>query len=433
MDEYDDNYFGFHIGLDEYYNEKKNENFYNEPNKNEEPKIVSTGENHNSNNTKLEKHVINYINESQLINGPNNIYNNLDQIINEEKNSDNKIMNNNDAILMNSEIFQDNNKIDLLNLNRDTYISQTINGKQIITTNEIISNKFQELFNNSEINVDKLKNMQMLKKKRKRRTKKEIERDKTLTKEDEKKTDKKKGRIKKDSEENIKSNINHPKDADDNIIKKINTFYLEEIRTWLNKSFLDDKKTNFQTIKFRLKNKKGIFMKLSPKLISTKIKKATIMNIINSKFKDLFSTNKISDKYKKINPEINRELINKIYKEGKEDFVMFILEMNFLDGLNFFNGQIKDEEIITYFKKNYPYSEELIKKFVGNFGKIGKLLDKLYKNSDKDEEETKDYLSKINVLCLNYKESFEKKYDRRENKKKLNNNKPEPSEKVVKN
>ena len=197
MDEYDDNYFGFHIGLDEYYNEKKNENFYNEPNKNEEPKIVSTGENHNSNNTKLEKHVINYINESQLINGPNNIYNNLDQIINEEKNSDNKIMNNNDAVLMNSEIFQDNNKIDLLNLNRDTYISQTINGKQIITTNEFISNKFQELFNNSEINVDKLKNMQMLKKKRKRRTKKEIERDKTLTKEEEKKTDKKKEKIKK--------------------------------------------------------------------------------------------------------------------------------------------------------------------------------------------------------------------------------------------
>ena len=34
MDEYDDNYFGFHIGLDEYYNEKKNENFYNESNKN---------------------------------------------------------------------------------------------------------------------------------------------------------------------------------------------------------------------------------------------------------------------------------------------------------------------------------------------------------------------------------------------------------------
>ena len=54
----------------------------------------------------------------------------------------------------------------------------------------------------------------------------------------------------------------------------------------------------------------------------------------------------------KINPEINRELINKIYKEGKESFVIFILEMKFIEGLNFFNGQIKDEEIIAYFKKN---------------------------------------------------------------------------------
>ncbi len=416
MEDYEEKYFGFHIGIEDYYNEKKNENFYNESNKNEEQKIVSTGENHNSNNLKFEKHEINYINENHLINGSNNIYNNLEEIINEEKNSDNKNLINNDAVLMNSDIFQDNNKIELLNLNRDTYNSQTINGKQIITTNEMISNKLQELFNNSEINMDKLKDMQMLKKKKKRRTKKEIERDKTLSQE-EKKQDKKKGRIKKDSEENLKSNVNHPKEADDNIVKKINTFYLEEIRKWLNKSFLDENKTNFETLKSREKNKKGIFMRLSPELISNKIKKATILNIMNTKFKDLFYSNKISLKYKKKNPEINRELINKIYKEGKESFVIFILEMKFIEGLNFFNGLIKDEQIINYFKNNYKYSEELVKKFVGNFGKIGSLLDKLYRNSDKDEAETKDYLTKINVLCLNYKESFENKYDRKENKK----------------
>ena len=416
MEDYEEKYFGFHIGIEDYYNEKKNENFYNESNKNEEQKIVSTGENHNSNNLKFEKHEINYINENHLINGSNNIYNNLEEIINEEKNSDNKNLINNDAVLMNSDIFQDNNKIELLNLNRDTYNSQTINGKQIITTNEMISNKLQELFNNSEINMDKLKDMQMLKKKKKRRTKKEIERDKTLSQE-EKKQDKKKGRIKKDSEENLKSNVNHPKEADDNIVKKINTFYLEEIRKWLNKSFLDENKTNFETLKSREKNKKGIFMRLSPELISNKIKKATILNIMNTKFKDLFYSNKISLKYKKKNPEINRELINKIYKEGKESFVIFILEMKFIEGLNFFNGLIKDEQIINYFKNNYKYSEELVKKFVGNFGKIGSLLDKLYRNSDKDEAETKDYLTKINVICLNYKESFENKYDRKENKK----------------
>ena len=158
-------------------------------------------------------------------------------------------------------------------------------------------------------------------------------------------------------------------------------------------------------------------MRLSPELISNKIKKATILNIMNTKFKDLFYSNKISLKYKKKNPEINRELINKIYKEGKESFVIFILEMKFIEGLNFFNGLIKDEQIINYFKNNYKYSEELVKKFVGNFGKIGSLLDKLYRNSDKDEAETKDYLTKINVICLNYKESFENKYDRKENKK----------------
>lgn len=416
MEDYEEKYFGFHIGIEDYYNEKKNENFYNESNKNEEQKIVSTGENHNSNNLKFEKHEINYINENHLINGSNNIYNNLEEIINEEKNSDNKNLINNDAVLMNSDIFQDNNKIELLNLNRDTYNSQTINGKQIITTNEMITNKLQELFNNSEINVDKLKDMQMLKKKKKRRTKKEIERDKTLSQE-EKKQDKRKGRIKKDSEKNLKSNVNHPKEADDNIVKKINTFYLEEIRKWLNKSFLDENKTNFETSKSREKNKKGIFMRLSPELISNKIKKATILNIMNTKFKDLFYSNKISLKYKKKNPEINRELINKIYKEGKESFVIFILEMKFIEGLNFFNGLIKDEQIINYFKNNYKYSEELVKKFVGNFGKIGSLLDKLYRNSDKDEAETKDYLTKINVICLNYKESFENKYDRKENKK----------------
>ena len=40
------------------------------------------------------------------------------------------------------------------------------NGKKIITTNEMITNKFQEYFKNKRINVDNLKEMQLLKKKR---------------------------------------------------------------------------------------------------------------------------------------------------------------------------------------------------------------------------------------------------------------------------
>jgi hypothetical protein len=37
--------------------------------------------------------------------------------------------------------------------------------KKIMTTNEIITNKFQEYFKNKRINVDNLKEMQLLKKK----------------------------------------------------------------------------------------------------------------------------------------------------------------------------------------------------------------------------------------------------------------------------
>lgn len=416
MDDFEENYFNFHIGEEDYYPEKNNENFYNENNKIDEQKIISTGENHNSKKNDL--------NENNLLNGQNILYSNIEEVINIEKNSDCKNIIN-DAILMNSEIFQENNKIEFLNLNRETYNSQynTVNGKQIITTNEMITNKFQELFNNPEINVKKLEDMQMIKKKRKRRTKKQIEIDKTLSHEE--KVQKKRGRIKKNSKPNLNIKINHPKDADDNIIKKINTFFSEQIREWLNKSFLDETMNDFQTIKYRKKNNKGIFMKLSPKLISTQIKKELMMKIMDTKFKDIFYSNEISLKYKKINPNTNKILIDQIYKEGKQYFLIFILEMTFLEGLNYFNGQIPDETIIKYFKDNYNASDELIQKFIGNFGKIGQLLDKLYKKKeDKDDDETKDYLTKINVLCLNYKQSFDKKYIRGESKKNKDVNGP---------
>lgn len=416
MDDFEENYFNFHIGEEDYYPEKNNENFYNENNKIDEQKIISTGENHNSKKNDL--------NENNLLNGQNILYSNIEEVINIEKNSDCKNIIN-DAILMNSEIFQENNKIEFLNLNRETYNSQynTVNGKQIITTNEMITNKFQELFNNPEINVKKLEDMQMIKKKRKRRTKKQIEIDKTLSHEE--KVKKKRGRIKKNSKPNLNIKINHPKDADDNIIKKINTFFSEQIREWLNKSFLDETMNDFQTIKYRKKNNKGIFMKLSPKLISTQIKKELMMKIMDTKFKDIFYSNEISLKYKKINPNTNKILIDQIYKEGKQYFLIFILEMTFLEGLNYFNGQIPDETIIKYFKDNYNASDELIQKFIGNFGKIGQLLDKLYKKKeDKDDDETKDYLTKINVLCLNYKQSFDKKYIRGESKKNKDVNGP---------
>lgn len=414
MDDLGENYFTFQIEEMYYPHQKNNENFYNENNKSDEQKIISTGENHNSNNLKSEKNEQNI--NPLLLNSQNNIYSNIEDMINIEKNSDNKI-NFNDGFYT-SDIFQ--NKIEQPNLNRDTSNSQynTINGKQVITTNEIITNKFNEFYQNPEIDIEKLKNMQYLKGKNKRRTNKQIELDKKNSKEV--KLNKKRGRIKKKDKLKDSLKINHSKESDDNIIKKINTHYVEEIRKWLNKSFLDDQHKNFQTEKFREKNKKECFTKLSPKLISTKIKKKQILSILDTKFKDILYTNDISPKYKKYNPDNNKILIDKIYADGTQSFIIFILEMTFSEGLNYFNGQIPDSTIVSYFKNNYNYSDKLIYEFIGNFNKIGKFLEKLHKAGNENGEDTKDYLARVNVLCLNYRNSFEKKYNRSENKKNKN-------------
>ena len=146
------------------------------------------------------------------------------------------------------------------------------------------------------------------------------------------------------------------------------------------------------------------------------------MKILDTKFRDIFYNNQLSSKYKNISPDNNKILINQIYTEKNQYFVIFILEMTFQEGLNYFNGQIQDEQVIIYFKKNYNFTDDLIYKFINNFGKIGKLHDKLNKKKDKNDEELKNYLIKINVLSLNYKTSFEKKYKRSENKKKANDN-----------
>lgn len=417
----EDNYFSYPFPEEYFEHEQHSINLYAE-NKIEDPKNVSTGENHVSNSLKAEK---NENIDNQFINASNSIYNNMDNIINIEKNSDNKNLIN-EGLSLNCDILQENNKIEQPNLNNDTSISHyyTVNGKPVITTNEMMTNKLQEMFKNSEIDVDKLTNMQWIRKKRKRRTKKEIDEEREKEKEknivQEKNIEKKRGRLKKNIESNNNLNVNHPKDADDNIIKKINTFLMEQIRNWMNRSFLNENSTDFETEKVRKRNKKLLFMKLIPKIISTQIKKEFILKILDTKFRDIFYNNQLSTKYKNISPDNNKILINQIYEEKNQYFVIFILEMTFQEGLNYFNGKIQDEQIIAYFKNNYNFSDDLINKFINNFGKIGKLHDKLNKKNDKNDEELKNYLIKINVLSLNYRESFKNKYKRSENKKKDN-------------
>ena len=380
---------------------------------NDEHKLINTGENLNSNELPEKSD----INNNNIINYQLGFYlspNSNDDYLNMDNNNFNRIINNNEEN-DNPEILPDSKNIELNQNKNTTCHVDKVNGKQIIMTNEMVSNKLTELFKTNQINIETLKEMQMLKKKKRRRTNAEIELDKKL--EPEVKIEKKRGRQKKGLKIVEKLVIKHPKDADDNMAKKINTYYIEQIRSWTNKSFLD-KNMNFISDKLLKKKKDNYFYKLLPSLITTKINKESIIDLMEKKFKDIFYSYPVSKKYKS-DKDHNKNLIDKIYSENDQPFVVFILEMTFIEGLNFFNGQITDEYIINYFKNNYSFNEELILKFVQNFKKIGTFLDKLHKDNKGqiNDNDLQNYIQKISVLCLNFENSFKNKYKRKESSK----------------
>ena len=99
--------------------------------------------------------------------------------------------------------------------------------------------------------------------------------------------------------------------------------------------------------------------------------------------------------------------------------------MTFLDCLNFFAGNISEKNIINYFKENYNFDETVTLKFINNFEKIDQFFTKQhekYKKEGNSDEEIKEYFDIVKLICLNYKQSFEDKFER--NNKKNENNTP---------
>ena len=332
----------------------------------------------------------------------------------------------NSKLLVSNEILV--NEGELIQVNSDNYIEQNdfkktydtskktvLNGKQITTNNEAISDAFNNMFHKTEINMDTIKDMDLTKKKKRRRTKSEVENEKKI-KSKEIKTKLKLGR--KGKNEIREEPSAHSKISDDNIIKKINSFFLEDVRNWLNNSFIDEN-GNFEKLKDRQKHKKCLFLKIGPKIFTTNLKKAVVLNIMDDIFKNIFSNN-ISKKY--TNPKIddNQKLINELYNKNDQPFVLYILESKFIDIFNFFNGENNGANIKQHFlEKNI--SEQKINEFLNNFEKVGNFLTKIkikMENINESNEKIQDYIGRIAVLCMNYKTYFENKYHRSENKNK---------------
>ena len=217
----------------------------------------------------------NFISHETSSAGPNNIF-----FDNDMANKEENIFQENenfykDGIMerdINSNVLQKYQHLEHIHIKTTTFQYDTINGKKIIIKNDLIKNKFQEKFNTTDFNIDDFKDMQFLRIKSVRRTNAEIEKTKQTSDPGPKKK-KNIGRKKKDSKE-VYSNEEkiHGKDEDGNMIKKLNSSYLERIRNWMNKSFVDDK-LNFLNENENQKKKQNYFIKLEPQIINNSSKR----------------------------------------------------------------------------------------------------------------------------------------------------------------
>lgn len=266
-----------------------------------------------------------------------------------------------------------------INKIKENECSNTItlnNGKTIKSFNKMLINVINDLFKINEIDYEKLKDMQLLKNKRKRRTKKEIqEEEKTLKTEEKIIITKKKGRKQKELKILEENNIDdtHSKKADDNIIKKINTNFLNNFIKWINSSFLDEEGNNFLP-------EKNKFLKIKP--IFANLKKQKVTELMGTQFKNIL-INDISEKYKNTEGNSNKKLVEKIYSEKKEYFIKFILELTFIDAFHIYNGETSFDDFKILFLKEKNIEEKKIEEFYNKFNKVDLFIKKIYHEEDR--------------------------------------------------
>ncbi len=379
-------------------------------NKENNENIDNNGNNDSNDNNDNNDNIEDFPNEN-IINDEKFISKSFNNFNKFSFNDDNSNLNLNDDFFVDNKHNIEQNK--MVNENENINIITLHTGKVINTINKQIRNVINELFKRDEIDYESKNDMQLLKIKKKRRTKSQILNDKTLLKINENILEKKiRGRISKKLKKKVSDSDSHSKNADDNILKKINTNFIESIRKWINNCFID-KKGNF------FLNKKGI-LKLNPKLIGNiNLKKNEVEKLMKITFKEIFSYD-ISVRYKKNDTNANLKLIENIYMENKQYFVKFILDLTFIEGYNIYNYQTDINEFLNLFKdKNY--NENTIKKFYDKFEKIDVLLKKVYNEEKKDNsklEDIEDYIDRISILSVNYENWFERKFYRSSNKNK---------------
>lgn len=211
----------------------------------------------------------------------------------------------------------------------------------------------------------------------------------------------------------------HNKDTPDNIIKKIKTKILKYLLIFINKllySILD--KNTIKSFSFLTKKNKSEYEEekevdlikyLDYKVFIDNMKKDSNIKFLKMTLKD-FLSNKVSTKFKNIDEDTNKIIIEDLLKRNNEIF-NFVFNLNLGDWFDIFlyKKELKEFKI---------FNENQIKIIMDSFQRVDKLLINICKKYNNDY----DYVTSFICHMYNFERWFLIKIDR--NKKNLidNNN-----------
>ena len=207
----------------------------------------------------------------------------------------------------------------------------------------------------------------------------------------------------------------HDKYHGDNIIKKIKLKLFESFLNFVN-IVINENLEKTKLIKLnlflrpllkRIKKFENLLKIIEYKYIDRLNKKFDI-EILQMQFKEIFSKD-ISPKYSKLKPESNKEIINNLINEEKDNHkIQFVLNMKFKDYLDVF-----------IYKKQFNtlpnYEEEKLGTVEKNFEYMDKLILDIYRENPNDN-----YLLYFIIYLYNYERYFHLKRERTRKSNKIN-------------
>ena len=194
----------------------------------------------------------------------------------------------------------------------------------------------------------------------------------------------------------------HSKNSPDNIMRKIKSNFFCFIHNLLNKS---------------LRNKDIQFLSLSSK-INKELKRDFNLKLLNRTIRDIYETTEISKKLRKlskVNSNINREIISKIYEENIEEQTIKILNLTYFELFQMFRSKIKSLSLELEIKKS-----EISLLNNDEFNDINIFFTKVANEEKKNKESQENidnYVNQVEELCINYENWFLKKKGRNRTKK----------------